>query len=54
MAKEQIDAWKLEIEENHASEQKHEPGKHSSDSVPNQIDERFLKELSDLCSKCLI
>eukprot|EP00943_MAST-04B_sp_MAST-4B-sp1_P009093 g9093.t1 len=53
MAKEQIDAWKLEIEENNASEQKHEPGKHSSDSVPNQIDERFLKELSDLCSKCL-
>jgi actin-related protein len=53
MAKEQIDAWKLEIEENKASEQKNEPGKHCSDSINNQIDEQFLKELSDLCSKCL-
>ena len=53
MAKEQIDAWKLEMEENKMAEQSKEATKNDSSNDTNEIDENFLKELSELCSKCL-
>ena len=53
MAKEQIDAWKLEMEENKMAEQSKEATKNDSSNDTNEIDENFLKELSELCSKDL-
>ena len=46
MAKEQIDAWRIEMEEN-KDEMK------TSGSCGAQIDKDFLLALSEMCQKCL-
>ena len=46
MAKEQIDAWRMEIEEN-KDEAK------TSNSCSKHMDKDFLRTLSEMCKKCL-